>query len=139
MVWVWKIVNSRVDQFIRPFSILHHDERSRFVARDQKGFIKRYSLSQIRAFPERFSMLDDRMTKRKFEDGHEKKIKDPDEPQYDSDNVKLNVEKQSYGDQSITDDCDNVSKTRDLEITKARETPGQTENVMKESSKKSEQ
>ena len=67
-----------------------------------------------------------------------KQKKDLDESEYDSDSLQLNVDQQSYGEQSITDDSDNVSKTRDQEITKAPEIMGQTERMMRASSKESE-
>ena len=45
----------------------------------------------------------------------------PDEPEYDGKNARLNVDKQSYGEQSISDESENVTKTRDQEITKGLE------------------
>ena len=66
-------------------------------------------------------MFDDCITQRKVEDCHERTEKDPCEPEFDDDNVQLNVDQQLYGEQSITDDSDNITKTRDKEITKACE------------------
>ena len=43
----------------------------------------------------------------------------------------MNVDQKSYGEQSITDDSDNVIKSCDQEITKAREILEQKENMMK--------
>ena len=63
-------------------------------------------------------MLDDHITERTIEDRLVKTDKDPDEPEFDSENVKLNVDQQSYGEQSITDDSDNVTKNCDQETTK---------------------
>ena len=39
-------------------------------------------------------MFEDSITERKIEDHHEKTNKDPDEPEYDNDNVQLNVDQQ---------------------------------------------
>ena len=58
---------------------------------------------------------------------------EPDESEYDADNVKINVDQHSYGEQSITDDSDNVSKDCEQEITKAREILEQSNSTMKES------
>ena len=68
--------------------------------------------------------------------------KEPDEPyeqEYDDDNVKMNVHQQLYGEQSITDDSDNVNKVYDQEITKAREILEQTDSMVKESSNEPDQ
>ena len=54
-------------------------------------------------------MLDDYITEHKIEDRYVKTDKDPDEHDFDGSNVQLNVEQQSYGEQSITDDSDNVT------------------------------
>ena len=59
--------------------------------------------------------------------------KEPDEPEYDGYNVQMNIDQQSYGEQSITDDSDNVNKDCDQEITRAREILEQTDSMMKES------
>ena len=83
-------------------------------------------------------MLDDSIAERKIEDRHDKTCK-PDEPEFDGDNVQLNVDQQSYGEQSITDDSDNVTKNCDEEITKAREILEQTESMMTEDSNESDQ
>ena len=61
--------------------------------------------------------------------------KDSDEPELDDDNVQLNVYKYSYGEQSITEDNDNMTRICDQEITKHREIFQQAESMMKESSK----
>ena len=37
----------------------------------------------------------------------------PDEPEVNGDNVQLNVYQKSYGEQSIDDDSDNVTKNHD--------------------------
>ena len=66
-----------------------------------------------------------------------KKDNNPDEPETDSGNVQLNIEQQSYGEQSITEGSDNLMKNRDQEIIKGRETLEQTESMMEESSKES--
>ena len=76
-------------------------------------------------------MLDDSMTERKIEDQHEKTYKEPDWAELDRDNVRLNVDQQSYGELSVTDDRDNMIKHFGQEITKAQETLEQTENMMK--------
>ena len=120
-------VNNSIREFIGPFTVLHHDERSKIVAIDQDGVIKRYSTSKIGPFLEQPSILDDSITERKIEERLEKMNKEPDEPdepdvpEYDGDNVQMNVDQQLYGEQSITNDSDNVNKDCDQEITKARE------------------
>ena len=42
-----------------------------------------------------------------------KKPDEPDEPEHDWENIQMNVEQQSYGEQSITDDSDNANKDCD--------------------------
>ena len=64
---------------------------------------------------------------------------DTDETEFDGDNVQLNVDQQSYRKQSITYDSGNVTKNCDQDITKARKILELTENMMKVSSKESEQ
>ena len=41
IVWREKIVNNLIGEFFQPFSVLHHDERSKTLAIDQNGAIKR--------------------------------------------------------------------------------------------------
>ena len=84
-------------------------------------------------------MLDDSLTERRIEDRHVKTDSDQGEPEFDGDNVQLNVDQHTFGEQSITDHIDNVTKSRDQEVTKVREMLEQTENMMKESPKESEQ
>ena len=55
-------------------------------------------------------MLYDSITERKIEDWHVKTKNDPYEPQFDGGNVQLNVEQQSYEEQSIIDDNDSVTR-----------------------------
>ena len=88
-------MNIRIGEFIRPFTVLHRDESSKIVALNEDGVIKRYSTSQIRQFLEQPSMLDDSVAEHRIEDCHEKMNKkpdEPDEPQYDGDNVQMNVD-----------------------------------------------
>ena len=98
LVWREKIVNNRIGELIGPFTVLHHEERSKIVAIDQGGVIKRYSTSQTRPFLEQPSMLDDSITERKIEDRHEIMNQEPDEPdesdepEYYGDNVQMNVD-----------------------------------------------
>ena len=69
-------------------------------------------------------MLEDSITERKIEDRHEKMNKEPDEPdepEYGVNNVQMNVDLQSYGEQSINDDSDNVNMDCNLEIRKTHE------------------
>ena len=66
-------------------------------------------------------MLDDSITYHKIEDWHDKMEKLPNEPELDGDNAQLNVDQQSYGEQSITDNSNNVTKNCDQEIIKPRE------------------
>ena len=73
-------MNNRIGEFIGPFTVLHHDERSKIVAIDYDGAIKRYSTSHTRPFLEQYSMLDDFIAERMIEDRHDKTYKEPDEP-----------------------------------------------------------
>ena len=84
-------MSNRIGEFIGSFTVLHHDERCKSFAIDQNGVIKRYSTSQIGPFLERTSMLDDSIKERKMEDRDEKTDKGPDEPEFDRENVQLNV------------------------------------------------
>ena len=63
--------------------------------------------------------------------------KDLDEPEYDGNNIQLNFDQQSYGEQSVMEDSDNVTKTPDKEITRTREILEQTKSLMKDSSQDS--
>ena len=72
LVWRKKIENNRTEKFIGPFTVYHHDERSKIIAIFQDGAIKRYSASRIRPLFEQPSMLDDSITERKMVDRHEK-------------------------------------------------------------------
>ena len=49
------------------------------------------------------------MTERKIEGCLLRTDEDPDEPEYNVDNVRLNVDQQSYREQLITDDSKNVT------------------------------
>ena len=40
------VVNYGIGEFIEPFTVLHHDERSYIAALDQDGVVKLYSTSQ---------------------------------------------------------------------------------------------
>ena len=68
------------------------------------------------------------MTEHKIEDRHDTTYKEPDKPEFDGDNIQLNIEQQSYGEQLITDDSDNV-----INKPKAREILEETESMMRES------
>ena len=59
----------------------------------------------------------------------------PDEPEFDDDSAQLNLDQQSNGEKSITDDSNNVTKSLDQEITKEQESLEHTKRIMKESSK----
>ena len=63
-------------------------------------------------------MLDNSITERNIERRKVKTNNDPDEPEFDCDGVQLNVDKQSYGEQSITDDSYSVTNNCDPEIKK---------------------
>ena len=79
-------------------------------------------------------MLDDSITGRKIEDRHEKMNKEsdvPEEPEYNGDSVQINVDQQSYGEQSSTDDIDNVNKDCDQGIAKVRLIVEQTHSMIK--------
>ena len=73
---------SSIGEFVGPFAILNHDERSKIVFIDQDGEIKRYLTSQVRLFLDKPSMIDDSIAKRKIEDGHVKTDNDPDELEF---------------------------------------------------------
>ena len=62
-----------------------------------------------------------------------KEPSEPDEPEYDGNILQMNVDQQSYGEKSITDESDNINKDCDQEITKSREILEQTDSMMKES------
>ena len=110
LVWSEKIVNSRIGELLGTLNVLQHDERSKTFPIDQDRVIKRYSASQIRPLLEQPSMLDDSITERKIEGRHNKPDREPYEPEFDGDNVQLNVDQQSYGEQSITHDGNTVTK-----------------------------
>ena len=57
-------------------------------------------------------MLDDSITELKVENHHEKTYKDLDEPETDDDYVQLNADQESYWEQPILDNNDNVTKIR---------------------------
>ena len=97
LLWREKIMNNRIGEFIALFTVRNCYERSKIVAIDQDGVIKRYSTSQIRPFLEQPSMPDNSITERKIEEHHAKTDNDPKESEYDGDNVQLNVGQQSYG------------------------------------------
>ena len=66
--------------------------------------------------PVKPSILDDSITECKIKDRHAKMNKEPDEPdesEYDVDKIQMNVDQQSHGEQSVTDDTDNVNKDCD--------------------------
>ena len=128
------MVNSMIEECIGPFNVLRNDEQSKTIAVDQSGAIKRYSTSQIRPFWEHSSMLDDSITKHKIEGQHVWTDNEPDEPEFDCDDVQLDVDQQWYGEHSIIDDSSNMAKICDREIKNV----GKTENMIKENSKKSE-
>ena len=52
-----------------------------------------------------------------------------DDPEYDSNNVQLSVEQQSYLEQLITDENDNATKSIDNEITESSRDAGTHRNV----------
>ena len=68
-----------------------------------------------------------------------KELDEPDETEYDGDNVRKNADQQSYREQSITDDSDNINKNCEQEIIKVRGILEQTDNVMKEKSNEPDQ
>ena len=123
-------MNIRIGEFIGSFTVLHHDERSKIAAIDQDGTIKRYSSSQIRPFVAQPSELDDAKADRKIEDCHTKANPTEDEPTHDEKIVQLNFYSQPYGEQSATDDSDNMQKKHNKAIAKAREILMQTEEIM---------
>ena len=87
-----KIVNNRVREFTRQFTVLHNDKISNIGTIGQEGVIKRYSSSRFRQLLEQPSKLDDSIIERKIEDRHYKSDRDPNEPELDGDRVRLNVD-----------------------------------------------
>ena len=67
--------------------------------------------SQIRPFLGQHSKLIDFISKCEIKDCYKKTDKDPDEPEWYNDNVQFKVDKQWYGEKSITNDSDNLTKT----------------------------
>ena len=63
-------------------------------------------------------MLGDSTRETKIEDHHERTDRDPNEPEDNGNNVEFFVHQQSYGEPSITNDSDNVMKSRDQGIKK---------------------
>ena len=102
--------------FIGAFTLTHHDERSKNAAIGQDRVIKRHFTSQIRLYLEQPLVFDDFITKRKIEDRYTKTECDSDDPEFDGENMQLNIDQQSYGEQSINDDSDNVTKNCAQEI-----------------------
>ena len=45
LIWRKEILNNRIGEFIGPFTVLLHDERSKIIAIDHDGVIKRYPKS----------------------------------------------------------------------------------------------
>ena len=76
-------------------------------------------------------MLDHSITERKIEDRHFKTDNDPDDPEFNNDCAQITVDQLSYGEQSIIDVSDNVTRNWDTEVTKAWVVLEQTENIMK--------
>ena len=72
LVWRKKAVNNRIEKIIGQFSVLNRDECPKIFAIDQEGAIKRYSTSQIIAFLEQPSMLNDSITECKIKDRYVK-------------------------------------------------------------------
>ena len=92
LVWRERIINIQIREVIGPLIIIDNCKRSRIVSIDQDGVIKQYSTLQIRLFLENPSMLDDSITERKIEERHAKTDNNPDEPEFNDENVQLNVE-----------------------------------------------
>ena len=72
LVWHEKIVSNHIGEKIGPFTVLHHDERSKIVSTYQDGGIKRYSTSQMRLFLEQPLMSDVFITEHNIEDRNDK-------------------------------------------------------------------
>ena len=65
-------------------------------------------------------MLDDSTIERKIEDRSVKASQCPSEPKLVSENVQLNVDQHSYGEQAVTDNSNNVPKNCYRKITMQR-------------------
>ena len=125
-----KIVNSRIVEFIGPYTVPHHDERSKIVGTDHDGVIKRYSTSQAQSFEAQPSVLYDAITEREIGDRHSEGTPKDGKPTYDEKKIQLNVNSQPYGEQSISADSDNVQKIREKEVAKATEIFKQTDEII---------
>ena len=97
---------------------------------DHDGAINWYSSSQIRPFVEKPSVLGDSIADRGIEDFHTESASKEDEPAYDEKNIQLNVDYESYGEHSVTNESDSIQKERDEEIAKARKILKQTDEIM---------
>ena len=64
--------------------------------------------------------------------------KDSNGPEYDGDNVQLNVDQQLHGKKSITYDSNNMTTTRGQEIIKAQKIVERTESMMRRCSTESD-
>ena len=123
-------MNSRKVEFIGPFTVPHHDERSKIIGIDHDGVIKQYSTSQIRPFIAQPSVLDDAITERDIGDRHSEAIPKEDEPIYDEKKIQVNVNSQLYDERSISDDSDNVQKIRNKDVARAREIVKHTDKMI---------
>ena len=91
-------MNNRIGEFIEPSTVLHHDKRSKIVAIDQDGVIKRYSTTQVQLFIAQPSVLYDAIAERDIEKRYIELTPKEDEPTHEEKNIQLNVDSQSYGE-----------------------------------------
>ena len=123
-------MNNRIGEFIGPFTVVRHDERSSIVAIDEDGVIKRYYTSQIRPFMAQPSVLDDAIVECDIEDRKTQATPKEDELMHEEDSLQLNVDSQSLTEQSVTDQNHSIQNERDEEAAKARETLKQTDKAI---------
>ena len=76
-------------------------------------------------------MLDDAFSERRTEDDHKQAQKDKEKPLHHEENVRLNVDSQSYDEHSDTTDSDKKQKESKDEINKIREILRPTHESMK--------
>ena len=77
------------------------------------------------------SVLEDTIKDRDIEDRYNEAHIEDEEPIHWGENVQSNIDSQSYGEHSVTNDSDNVRKEYDDEINKARSILQQTDEIMR--------
>ena len=70
------------------------------------------------------------IVERDIEDRNAEATPKEDDPMHEENNIQLSVGSQSYGEQSVTDSCENIKKDHDEEIAKARKILKQNNKIM---------